>query len=123
MIAAGLSIILVALFVWFLILAADKPDDHAGWFYAVSGTIITAAAFAAQNLPDVDTKFSWGFEPALWVLTATVGTVAYSFDGTNVAGTLAVADPPLVLPVKHTHLWSRQNGGAATLRWSAMSSQ
>ena len=40
MIAAGLSIALVALFVWFLILAADKPEEHAGWFYAVSGAII-----------------------------------------------------------------------------------
>lgn len=81
---------------------------------AASGTVSAPASFAtaADAAPS--------FEPNFWVLKATVGTADISFDGSVVALTLSSTDVALVLPTKASKLWVKQNGGAATLRWSAM---
>lgn len=81
---------------------------------AQSGTVSAAASFPAS--PDV----ALAFEPDTWTLKATAGTADISFDGTNVHLTLTSTDPILPLPTKRTKMWVRQNGGAATLRWSAL---
>jgi hypothetical protein len=82
---------------------------------AASGTVVAGAAFAALTAPDALP----GFESDYWVFRATVGTVDVSFDGVNVALTLANADGLLQIETKRKALWVRQNGGAATLRWSS----
>ena len=82
-----------------------------------SGTIVAPVSFntTADAIP--------GFEPVGWTLKATVGTVDVSYDGVNVAVTLTTTDSILVFPVRNAKLWVRQNGGAATLRWSAFTVQ
>lgn len=82
---------------------------------AQSGTVTAAASFPTN--PDV----SLAFEPDTWTLKATAGTADLSFDGVNVHLTLTSTDPILPLPTKLKKLWVKQNGGAATLRWSAIS--
>jgi len=82
---------------------------------AQSGTVAAAAAFPTN--PDV----ALDFEPDTWVLKVTVGTADISFDGANVHLTLTSTDSLLPLPTKRKKLWVKQNGGAATLRWSAIS--
>jgi len=80
---------------------------------ADSGTVAAPANFAAA--PDV----SLGFEPDTYVLKATAGTADISFDGVNVHLTLSSGDVILAIPTKRKKLWVKQNGGAASLRWSA----
>lgn len=81
---------------------------------ALAGSVTAPANFATN--PDALAPF----RPDFWVLKVTVGTVDVSFDGQAVHLTLASTDAILVLPTAATRLWVRQNGGAATLRWSAM---
>lgn len=81
---------------------------------AQSGTVVAAASFATTP----DQTLLW--DPKLWLVRATVGTADVSFDGVNVALTIGTADLFVSLPVNFTRLWVRQNGGAATLRWSAI---
>lgn len=81
---------------------------------AQGGTIAAPAAYNTN--PDV----ALGFEPNTWVLKATAGTVVVSFDGKEDHVTLASAEANLPLTTKFTKLWVKQSGGAATLRWSAL---
>jgi hypothetical protein len=80
---------------------------------ASSGTVTAAAAFPATA--DVTLPFT----PEIYVLKVTVGTADISFDGTNSHLTLATGDTLISLPLRFNRMWVRQNGGAATLRWSA----
>lgn len=81
---------------------------------AAAGSITAPASFTVN--PDVSLEF----EPDSLVLKVTAGTADISFDGTNVHLTLASTDSVIVLPKKSKKLWVKQNGGAATLRWSAL---
>ncbi len=81
---------------------------------AAAGSIAAPATFDAA--PNVSLEF----EPDSLVLKATVGTADISFDGTNVHLTLASTDSVVVVPKKSKKMWVKQNGGAATLRWSAL---
>lgn len=81
---------------------------------AQSGSIAAPANF--NTAPDVALEFL----PDTWVLKVTAGTADISFDGKDVHLTLASTDAILPLNTKRTKLWVRQNGGAATLRWSAI---
>lgn len=81
---------------------------------AAAGSVVAPATF------DVAPNVSLEFEPDSLVLKATAGTADISFDGTNVHLTLATADSIVVVPSKRKKLWVKQNGGAATLRWSAL---
>lgn len=80
---------------------------------AESGTVAAPSSFAAA--PDVVLNF----EPDTYVLKVISGTADISFDGVNVHLTLASGDVILPIPCKRKKLWVQQNGGAASLRWSA----
>jgi hypothetical protein len=82
---------------------------------AQSGSITAPASFATTA--DV----TLNYRPDVWVLKAVSGTTDISFDGVNVHLTLTSTDVILPIPVCFTKLWARQNGGASTLRWSALS--
>jgi hypothetical protein len=77
--------------------------------------VVAPASFTPLT-PDVSLEF----EPDTLVLKATAGTADISFDGVNVHLTLATTDSILPIPSKRKKMWVRQNGGAATLRWSAL---
>jgi hypothetical protein len=81
---------------------------------AAAGSVVAPATF------DVAPNVLLDFEPDSLVLKTTAGTADISFDGVNVHLTLAIADSIVVVPSKRKKLWVRQNGGAATLRWSAL---
>jgi hypothetical protein len=81
---------------------------------AASGVVAAPASFTTA--PDV----SLDFEPDTLVLKVTVGTADISFDGVNVHLILDSAETTFPLPTKRKKMWVRQNGGAATLRWSAL---
>jgi hypothetical protein len=81
---------------------------------AASATVVAPAAFATA--PDMALEF----EPDTLVLKVTAGTADISFDGVGVHLTLTSSDSILAIPVKRKKLWVKQNGGAATLRWSAL---
>jgi hypothetical protein len=86
---------------------------------ASSNTVVTPAAYTALSAPSADP----GFDPNFWVFDVTVGIADISFDGVNTALTLAVADAAFLLPVNYAKAWFRQNGGAATIRWSALTTR
>lgn len=81
---------------------------------AQGGSVVAPASYNTN--PDV----ALAFEPNTWVLKASAGTVVVSFDGVNDHVTLASAEANLPLSTKFTKLWVKQSGGAATLRWSAL---
>jgi len=82
---------------------------------ALAGVATAPASFATT--PDVSLQF----EPNTWVLKCTAGTVDISFDGKEVHLTLSSTDAILPINTLRKKLWTKQNGGAATLRWSALS--
>ncbi len=81
---------------------------------AQSAVVVAPASFASS--PD----FTVPFEPNSLILKASSGTADVSFDGVNVAITIASTDGFLTLTTKRTKIWVRQNGGASTLRISAI---
>ena len=81
---------------------------------AESGSIAAPASYPTN--PQVDLSF----EPNTWVLKATVGSCAVSFDGQNDHLILNNPNVDLPLTTKFKKLWVKQSGGAATLRWSAL---
>lgn len=81
---------------------------------AQGGSVAAAASYA--TLPDV----ALAFEPDHLILKVASGTCDISFDGTNTFFTLATADAAIVLHTKLKNIWFRQNGGASTIRWGAI---
>lgn len=81
---------------------------------ASSGTVSAPSSFATA--PDVSLEFV----PDTLVFKVTTGTADISFDGVNVHLTLVSTDSILPLFSKRKKIWVKQNGGAATLRWSAL---